>query len=311
MKVFFHNFNPQSNSGPNKFTRQMAGNLIKRGKIEVTNSQEDADVEFCLIQRSSLRVKPSLLRLDGIYFNNKQDFLKQNEPIKFSYKTSDAIVFQSKFNEKLTKNWWGPHDNTCVIHNMPDLEAISHADPSIFDNFISKDVDVWSCASAWRPHKRLSANLEYFCEKADKESVMIVAGKDSDKGVIDKYNKEAGGRIFSIGELNYFQLLSLYKRSSHFVHLAFLDHCPNVVVDAQASDCKIVCASSGGTSEIVSDGLIVKDIDWNLRALDLYNPPTLDYDNFTEVLKPKDKNNNIENAANLYYNALMEIQDEQ
>ena len=30
-------------------------------------------------------------------------------------------------------------------------------------------------------------------------------------------------------------LLSLYKRSKYFIHLAWLDHCPNVVVDARAS----------------------------------------------------------------------------
>ncbi len=37
-------------------------------------------------------------------------------------------------------------------------------------------------------------------------------------------------RIVILGDLDYMSLLSLYKRSSTFVHLSYLDHCPNVVV---------------------------------------------------------------------------------
>ena len=45
----------------------------------------------------------------------------------------------------------------------------------------------------------------------------------------------------------YCKIYKMYKASTHFVHLAWLDHCPNVVVDARASGCKIVCSSAGGT----------------------------------------------------------------
>ena len=102
MKIFTHNFNPASNSGPNKFTRTLFRSLVKEKSVSLS-SQEEADVEFCLIQQQLPKVKPMVLRLDGIWFNSEQEYHKQNAPIKFSYNNADAVVFQSEFNKKLTE----------------------------------------------------------------------------------------------------------------------------------------------------------------------------------------------------------------
>ena len=101
MNIFTHSFNPKSNSGPNKFTRQLFENMIKNFNISIVDKQENADVEFCLIQQSFYKTKPMLLRLDGIYFNSDQDYNNQNAPIKYSYDNADCVIFQSNFNKKL------------------------------------------------------------------------------------------------------------------------------------------------------------------------------------------------------------------
>ena len=85
MKVFTHNFNPNSNSGPNKFSRTLFNSLIRNNDVSITNNQQDADVEFCLIQQQVHKVKPMVLRLDGIWFNSDHDYNRQNAPIVFSY----------------------------------------------------------------------------------------------------------------------------------------------------------------------------------------------------------------------------------
>ena len=248
MNIFTHNFNPNSNSGPNKFTRQLFAHLIDDDKVNIVNNQQTADVEFCLIQQQFSKIKPMVLRLDGIYFNSDQDYKFQNTPIKFAYNNADAVVFQSEFNKKLTEHWFGEHKNSYVIHNAADLDLIKEAKEIIGINW-PEDVEVWCCASSWRPHKRLKDNINYFKENAPKESIMAVAGS----GCTEDDIKAGDERIFYLGELDYMSLLALYKRSSTFVHLAYLDHCPNVVVDAQAAGCKIICSSTGGTSEIVNN----------------------------------------------------------
>jgi glycosyltransferase involved in cell wall biosynthesis len=74
------------------------------------------------------------------------------------------------------------------------------------------------------------------------------------------------------------QLNALYRRSSHLIHLAWLDHCPNVVVDARAAGCRIVCSSSGGTEEVAgNNAIVVEEDEWDLSPLDLYSPPRLDF----------------------------------
>ncbi len=303
MKIFAHNFNSQSNSGPNKFTRQLFGQLEKNYNVSYTNQQQESDVEFCLIQQTAHKVKPMILRLDGIWFNSEQNYKEQNRIIEFSYKNSDAVVFQSNFNKTLTEIWFGAHKNAHVIHNAADKDLLSKANPNYWNDKLGKDTEVWSCASKWRPHKRLKDNVKYFLKYAPKDSILAIAGAlhmDEAKEILSMDK-----RIHLLGDLDYMSLLSLYKKSSTFIHLAYLDHCPNVVVDAQAAGCNIICSSSGGTQEIVEKGIVIIEPEWNFKPCELYKPPALDFDH----CKHKDTsiNRNIKKCTERYYSVMKGI----
>ena len=302
MRIFTHNFNPNSNSGPNKFTRTLFNQLIKENKVQISN-QEQADVEFCLIQQQVHKVKPMVLRLDGIWFNSEQNYKEQNKIIEYSYKNADAVVFQSNFNKKLTESWFGEHQNSHVIHNAADLGLIKAANSNYWDKKFGKDTEVWSCASSWRPHKRLDENIRYFLEFAPKDAILAVAGKNSDS---EKLNHRLNERIKFLHELDYMSLLSLYKRSSTFIHLAYLDHCPNVVVDAQAADCKIICSSTGGTKEIMSNGIIIHEKEWDFKPTKLYSPPEIDFSESFQKREEENKNS-IVSCSEKYFNVFKEV----
>ena len=306
MKVFCHNFNPDSDSGPNKFTRQLFSHLEKLG-VEVESNQSKCDVEFALIHFEREKIRPTVLRLDGIYFNSDQNYHQQNLPIKYSYETADHIVFQSNFNKALTESWFGPHKNTSVIHNAADTNFIDKVSTKKLDEAFDMSTEIWSCASSWRPHKRLRENLDYFYKKAPSTAVMIVAGSNATVEDLKKYNELTNGRVYYFGNLNYYDLISLYKRSSTFVHLAYLDHCPNVVVDAQAAGCHVICSSSGGTSEIVHDGIIIQEEKWDFSPIKLYEPPKIDFDDY--LIKKSESLNSIENTAQLYFNTMQKLRE--
>ena len=299
MKIFAHNFNPQSNSGPNKFTRQLFNQMQKEHGVSYTINQQEADVEFCLIQQVAHKVKPMVLRLDGIWFNSEQNYKEQNKLIEFSYRNADSVVFQSEFNKKLTETWFGEHKNSHVIYNAADFKQIERANAAFWNNTFGKETEVWSCASSWRPHKRLNENIRYFLEFAPKNAILAIAGKGSDSERLSYLNNE---RIKFLDELDYMSLLSLYKRSSNFIHLAYLDHCPNVVVDAQAAGCRIICSSTGGTSEIVEHGTVIVEDDWDFRPCKLYQPPKLKFDSFKHYSMIK--NRNIISCAKKYFEIL-------
>ena len=291
LKVFTHNFNPASNSGPNKFSRQLIRNLIEKENYQIS-IQDDADIEFCLIQQQFHKKKPMVLRLDGIYFNSDQDYEKQNSPIRFAYENADSVVFQSKFNKLLTEHWFGIHPNSHVIHNAYFGEKVK-------DNIFQKtfpDKEIWSCASSWRPHKRLLENIKYYLTKGPDKSIFVVAGDvtndsitENERYQISQLRVPESKAVMFYGNLSYDVLRQLYDASTTFVHLAYLDHCPNVVVDSQAHGCHVVCSSTGGTKEIVNNGTIIQEGEWDFSPIKLYDPPKMEFNN-TAVIKKEFKN---------------------
>jgi glycosyltransferase involved in cell wall biosynthesis len=263
-----HNVNLSSHNGPNSFAQKLVKYGEKSGWCFDTTAQPSAHLCFIETHAKSFD-EPMYQRLDGIYFNTRSDYNLQNANIKRTYEMSDGVIFQSEFNKRLITKYFGEHKSSVVIHNGADLEKIHNIKPlenSVIDGY----EDVWTCASHWRPHKRLSENIRYFLEHSSERDCMVVAGKTD--------YKKAHPRVFFVGDLPHEALIALYKRSKHFLHLAWLDHCPNVVVDARASGCRIVCTDAGGTNEIAGDDAIVlQEEEWDFEPLDLYEPSEIDF----------------------------------
>ena len=155
--------------------------------------------------------------------------------------------------------------------------------------------NLWTCASSWRPHKRLSENIEYFLEHSgDKDGLMIA-------GDVSYSDRKIHERIHYLGNLNQEQLISLYKKTNFFIHLAWLDHCPNVVVDARSCGCKIICSSTGGTKEIAGeDAIIIQEDDWDFSPVELYKPPKINFDKKVDNKWNMCYNSNMIEKSNLY-----------
>jgi len=269
MNIHLENVNLSSNSGPNSFAQK----LVKYSSMEswTFDATQDIDAYLCFIEshRESFDA-PMFQRLDGIYFNNKFDYNAQNSNIKRIYDLADGVIYQSEFNRQLTTKYFGEHKNSAIIHNGADLDKISQVS-ELRGEIIDKYENVWSCASHWRPHKRLSENVRYFLEHSGENDCLVVAGHGAEGPRHD--------RVFYVGSLPHDKLLSLYKRSKYFLHLAWLDHCPNVVVDARASGCQIICSSAGGTREIAGpNAVVIEEEEWNFEPVSLYEPPRMNFE---------------------------------
>ena len=303
MKILLENVNLNSTSGPNHFALKLVKELIKKDII--INPEEAPDAKLCFIEsrQETKKETPLVQRLDGIYFNNAQNYSAQNYNIQRTYNISNGVIYQSYFNKALTEKYFGVHKNSTVIHNGADSQMIS-ATKALSHSKIDKFENVWSCASSWRPHKRLDENIRYFLEHSGENDCLIVAGQKSLNRQSDfiEHNLHKKNNIFYVGNVSIDRLISIYKRSKYFLHLAWLDHCPNVVVDARASGCQIVCTSAGGTKEIAGDdAIIVEEQEWDYSPVELYSPPKLDFSN--KIFKnPYNKAYNIDisNVANKY-----------
>ena len=241
-------------------------------------------------------------RLDGIYFNANFDCERMNSNIKRTYDMAESVVFQTEFNKNLIFNWFGPRDNFEIIRNGSDKIKM---DTFLLDDRITKQLfkyeNIWSCAASWHVFKRLEDNIKYFLEHSGPNDCLVVAGSNPDY-VID--NK----KIIYAGNLSINQLLTVYKMSKYFIHLAYLDHCPNVVVDAAAMGCKVICSSTGGTKEVAgSDAILLEEEEWDYGYLNIKKPPKLDYNKKIDNLH--DHSTTMGSAAKQYYNLLTMVKN--
>ena len=291
MNIRLENVDTNSSSGPNSFGRKLVKYMNKAGHTFDSGQTEELALAFINCSNEEYSI-PLVQRLDGIYFNTIQNYRAQNYFIEETYKKSDGVIFQSNFNKELTFEFFGPHDNYAIIHNGADTEEIDKTNPVLIPDRFS---EIWCCASSWRPHKRLDANIEYFLEHAPDDACFLIAGETP--------NRLNDPRVFYVGEASQHALYKMYKASTHFVHLAWLDHCPNVVVDARASGCKIVCSSAGGTREIAgSDAIVIEEDEWDFKPINLYKPPEIDFSRKVKNHWDIDYNMNV--VASRYENFL-------
>lgn len=295
MRVLIDNVNTASASGPNSFGKKLMTELNRVGH-ETSTSMVDPDVQLSFIFATQKKAKLAL-RLDGIYFNTRQDWKSQNRQIESSYSIAEKVIFQSLFNKMLTEKYFGVKDGV-VINNGVCLESISKIQPIAAPQLDSFS-EIWACASSWRPHKRLKDNIHYFFDVAPSTAGLVVLGENPDYLVNHP-------RVFYANQQSWETCISVYRRAKVFLHLAFLDHCPNVVVDARAAGCKLVVASSGGTKEVAgTDALVLQDMEWDFEPLDLYSPPSLDYGRVTN--NTFDCNIDIVDVSRRYINVLENI----
>jgi len=134
----------------------------------------------------------------------------------------------------------------------------------------------------------LKENLRYFLEHSGPKDCLIVAGR------VDTSDMVVHDRIFFVGDINIKNLYALYKRSKYLIHLARYDSCPNVVVDARAAGCQVICSSIAGTKEVAGpDAIVIFEEPWDYDPASTTDLPEILFD---KVLK-NSYNTNIDMAS--------------
>lgn len=280
MRICFDNIDLKSNSGPNSFAGRLSNKLTKMG-YEIVSPFDVHDVFLSFIQQShsSYPFAQKILRLDGIWFK-PENFEENNKPIKDAYYSFDHIIFQSEFDKQMIESHFGKRADCSVIHNGIELikydkiPELKHVRELIF-----------VCSSSWHPQKRLKDNILLFqhirrqLKKEEKEARLYILGSGSSFPILDSEYLE---NVFYLGQQSHEACLRFYATADYFMHLAWLDHCPNVVVEALSQGCPVICTNSGGTKEIVkNNGIILQEIkEYNFELCDYDNPPDLDFSNF-------------------------------
>ena len=270
MKVYFDNVNWEAeHTGPNCFAKRLAIQLGYKG-ITVADP-DDYDVALVFIEptRNLNPLKPFVQRLDGIWFKPEQFAAGMNRMIHWAYDNATSVVWQSDFDKKMTSKWFGAR-NGHVIPNGIELEPANLRSETLIEMKQRFD-KIYVCSANWHPQKRLRDNINaYFAlREGTPKSALIVLGNNPDVQLADR-------GIFYAGSIRHDLCAEVYSVADAMLHLAWLDHCPNVVVEAIAQGCPVICSSEGGTRELVekAGGLILPDEKpYDFSLVDYDNPP--------------------------------------
>jgi glycosyltransferase involved in cell wall biosynthesis len=277
MNIFLDNVTPGSSTGPNHFGAKLSKYLKRQGHRCYTIPIPASEIQLSFIEAGPNNLDvPIVQRLDGIYFDRTKNHALQNTNILDTYKKANGVIFQSEYSKNLVFKYFGEHSNYEIIHNGADLELMDTVEPA--NNKELEDYEnVWCCASNWRGWKRMPDNIRYFLEFSGKKDCLIVAGLPKPWEIVEH------DRIFYAGQVSPLTLFSYMRASKHFIHLARYDACPNVVIDARAAGCHIICCSEGGTKEVAGKGAtVVVEEPWDMNPIDVDNPPKLEFNNIVE-----------------------------
>jgi glycosyltransferase involved in cell wall biosynthesis len=277
MKIHFDNVSLASRSGPNTFASRLAKALFESGNEVVTSCDDSTDVSLVFIEPSGQNLcrKGIVQRLDGIWFK-PNEYHTKNISIKSLYDRANTIVFQSQFDKTMIEKLWGVKEASRVIGNGINQHEMFSSESLETVSFIRKKYDlVFSCSANWHKQKRLRANIEAFDHIRNnvvfgKRCALIIMGANPDVSVSDP-------NIFFTGSQPADVFMPILSISDWFIHLAWADHCPNVVVEALSQGVPVICGEVGGTKELVGDyGIVLKESAYDFGLFDYDHPPAID-----------------------------------
>jgi len=278
MLVHFDNVSLGSRSGPNTFATRLAKGLLNAGH-NVTLDADHADVSLVFIEPTGKKLARKVVqRLDGIWFK-PDEFHVKNVAIKSLYEKADAVVFQSSFDKDMVSHWWGTSPQTSclveVIHNGIDLARLDRITIPELARIRSSYDKVFVCSSNWHPQKRLKANLKLFEHLRATQfpnSCLFVMGANPDVVVADRH-------VFYTGSQPAEVYMQVYAAADWMLHLAWADHCPNVVVEALSQGTPVICSEVGGTKELIANGrygIVLNEKPYAFELADYDSPPDVD-----------------------------------
>ena len=280
MRIHLDNVNRNSTSGPNSFGSRLAKQLEKMGH-EIVSAHESHDIFLSFIQQTAYACPwaKKILRLDGIWFK-PENFEVNNRAIKDSYFSYDYIVFQSKFDKNMVEKHFGKRADSAVIHNGIELTKKDKVTELIHVN-----EKIFVCSASWHRQKRLKENILFFqhvrkqlIEQGNNARLYVLGSGATFDGLDDSQMEN----VFYLSHQSHEDCLRIYASADYFLHLAWLDHCPNVVVEALSQGCPVICTDSGGTKEIVGDnGIVIPEtVEYKYELTDYDSPYTIDFSSF-------------------------------
>jgi len=254
----------------------------------VVSSPEECDIQLSLVRIHKSRKLPTLLRIDGIYYDLDTDYKARNSSISNSNSIADAVIYQSNYSEKLCEKFLKPRKTGAiskVVYNGvdPNWCGVRKSHKGINIVVISK----------WRRLKRLKEIIDLFLDfiKVVPDSRLYIVGE------LHKNKPVRHNKIIYYGMVNRIVVGEVLNIADFSLHLCKRDSCPNSVVETIAAGVPVITTNKcGGAVEICNmvEGCIVceGDFDHNFQ-------PDYPYRDSFNILTPQLYNNILQSMITI------------
>ncbi len=201
---------------------------------KIVDSRRNANVQLSVVKITN-NTLPTLLRLDGVYYDLADNYKSRNTEISRSHQIADAVVYQSKFSKKMCERYLGQRSTPIydVVYN-----GVSN-----WQNFkLHNGINIVACAK-WRRPKRLQETIEVFLEYLESypNSKLHIIGPMS-RGAKEIPTKN----VIYYGRVSEDRIKEIYTTADLCIHLCKKDSCPSSVVEALSAGVPVVTTNAGG-----------------------------------------------------------------
>jgi len=298
MKFFINENFEDKTSGKIKFLGLLSRYLQEMG-LKMDKNNPDVLLHIGRDYKNYIKKSKLICRLDGLAINTDQDYSSSNNKIYKAVKNSNAIIYQNVFCKESYESFFPKlkkQKNKCIL-NGNVVKYHGNKEFSFLANV------------KWRPHKRVKETAMCFARACD----MGLNSKLYITGEVSKEDRIAHSSIVYAGWVQDGVLGQLLAKCSFGLHLAWLDWCPNTVVEYLCNGMSVLYSSSGGTKHVVQDsGISFIDKEWDFKPHKLYIPPKIDVDHVAnkiiDLTKIKNVNSghvdicSIANQYSLFFN---------
>lgn len=223
-------------------------------------------------------------------------FSNMNRSVLEGIKKADAIIYQSNFSLDSYSYFcddFGEHKYS-IITNGVCLNQFSpeKGENGMDRNFGEDHLNILS-SGKFRIHKRLQDSillLEKIIEEVPEARLFVLGQLDEQTyETVTKLvlKRKLQDHIVFMGKVHFDELPALYASMDVMLHPSWVDSCPNVVVESLASGTPVICPSTGGTPELVGNGGIIVDEEFEFGFKEYYNLrkiPPIDQDKYLEAV---------------------------
>ena len=217
---------------------------------EIVTRPKEANVQLSVIKISNNSGLPTVLRLDGVYYDLADDYTSRNAVLSKAHAVADAVIYQSETSRKMCEKYLSKRKSNIfeVIHNGIDENQFGFKK--------HEGINIVTCAK-WRRWKRLPETIEIFKKFLSKRKYakLHVIGPMS-RGTREIPYKN----VIYHGRMDFDQIKQVYKTADVYLHLAKKDSCPSSVVEAIGAGIPVITTNAcGGATEMckLTEGCIV------------------------------------------------------